>query len=134
MIFPVALFGGTEFVDPESYQSKAFDWLDSSFQSNFTDDELVQRYALASIYFATNGVSTSFTNSSLGNGVIFPWNNNENWLTAASECTWYGVSCQNGTGFVDKLEFVRMAFSFIPQFLAVSFPHLLHSLLLVLTG
>lgn len=106
VINPVALFNGIEFEDPESYQSKALAWLESSNLDPFNDDELVQRYALATIYYATNGVVTSFTNMSLGEGVVFPWNNETNWLSDESECTWARMTCNETTGFISGIDFV----------------------------
>ena len=42
---------------------------------------LVQRYALATIYFSTDGED---------------WENNDRWLSGSDECNWYGIECSGG--------------------------------------
>jgi hypothetical protein len=88
VIFPVALFGGAEFVDPNSYQSQALDWLCASSTAGLSDDRIIQRYSLASIYYATYNVSTIFTDIAFGSGIVFPWADSGTWLSDDNECTW----------------------------------------------
>jgi hypothetical protein len=107
----VALFGGEEFADPESYQSKALNWLcgpeSTAYETN--DAKMIQRYSLASIYYATYNVSTAFTDALLGNGTVLPWNIARDWLTATDECTWSNIQCdQQTTGSVIRLDFVSI--------------------------
>jgi hypothetical protein len=72
----------------DSPQSLALGWLSRSL--NFQElsfRQKVQRYAMATIYYATGGPS---------------WTNAESWLTTEPECTWFqgsiGDSCdENGT-------------------------------------
>lgn len=60
-------------------QSKALYWLtDNSEWDAYTDARKIQRYALAVLYFATNGDAS--------------WINSEGWLTDENECTWYTSS------------------------------------------
>jgi hypothetical protein len=57
VIKSVALKGGAEFEDPASYQSKALAFV-SAGSGDYTDEQLIQRYALASVHYATNAVIT----------------------------------------------------------------------------
>ncbi|CAB9523027.1 Leucine Rich Repeat [Seminavis robusta] len=62
--------------DPFSPQSKAFKWLfnDTAYLPHYSDDRILQRFALATFYHATNGPF---------------WANNENWLNHdVHECQW----------------------------------------------
>jgi hypothetical protein len=62
LILSVALQGGAEFNDPASYQSKALTWLISGSAAQWSDaQQVVQRYALACIFYATNAVINSCT-------------------------------------------------------------------------
>ena len=70
------------------------------------DAKVIQRYALGCIYYATNNVSTTFTDLLLGPGVVFPWNNERAWLTNTDECTWSNVQCDDNTGFIRRMDFV----------------------------
>lgn len=77
-------------------------WLLSSDTASFSDDKLVQRYSLASIYCATNEVTTVFTDVAFG-GFIFPWARSDGWLTDEDECEWANIEC-NDQGFVRILD------------------------------
>lgn len=85
----VALNGGAEFLNSTSYQSMARTSIVLSFRV-FEEWQIVQRYALGCIYFATFGVMHQFTRRS-----ETQWKNSTRWLTAAEECTWYGITCNN---------------------------------------
>ena len=76
--------------DKNSIQSRALSWLYASDRNDTSDHQLVQRWALASFYYATNG-----------NG----WLDNEGWMTTDDECTWFGITCIDG--IVHKLELVQ---------------------------
>ena len=95
-IQPVALQGGLEFNDPNSYQSQA---LARTEQQVGIDGQsvakIIQYYALFSIYEATNGVSNIITDSEgilSVPGWIVPtgWNSNN-----VDPCSggWFGVTC-----------------------------------------
>jgi len=61
----------------EKVSSRAFSWLkDSSFNSKYFNrpNKLVQRYALAALFYSLNGEE---------------WGNNEGWLSDEDECDWY---------------------------------------------
>jgi hypothetical protein len=58
-----------------SAQAKALMWLKSdALQNDYDSYRLRQRYALAVLYFATNGQA---------------WKNSTGWLSNASECAWH---------------------------------------------
>jgi hypothetical protein len=80
--------------DPKSAQSQSLQWLFES--SNFQEwplDRQVQRYAMATVYYATGGPSWS--------------NAGDNWLTNESECTWVQGSEGNFCGEKGKLLFLK---------------------------
>jgi Leucine-rich repeat (LRR) protein len=68
--------------DLSSPESLAAQWvaLEDPLSYDFTDDDaqprILQRYALAALYFART----------------VPWDNERNWLSA-DECAWYGIDC-----------------------------------------
>jgi hypothetical protein len=67
--------GGQALSDASSPQYAAFEWLRSPMNTGITSQQtLIQRYALASLYFSTTG--DAWTTSSL-------------WLTNTSECLWF---------------------------------------------
>jgi Leucine-rich repeat (LRR) protein len=74
---------------PNSPQAAALEWLSRPINEGFSTERLLQRYALATIYFATGGDTGRWTLSSL-------------WLTGSDECQWYSSSdspssiCLNG--------------------------------------
>lgn len=74
-----------------SPQAKAFTWLskDPSFQGGeYSDDRILQRFALATFYFAMGG----------GNDNSHEWNHHYNWLSRSiHECSWRGLSCNRAT-------------------------------------
>ena len=116
VILPVAIFGGSEFDDPRSYQSKALIWLqadaatdDGTGQVRLSARRLFQRYALACIYFATNAVSHSYTDLEFGVGWVDPWYNETGWLSAASVCEWYGVTCESSSSSSDDMYVVELS-------------------------
>lgn len=62
----------------------SFQWLlsDPELFSKYSEERIIQRYALASFYHSTDGQN---------------WKNNEGWLTDADECDWYTLlpSCDS---------------------------------------
>ena len=64
--------------DPTSPQSKALKWLESPTNSEILEDRrLLQRFALATLYYSTNGGD---------------WTNNAGWLSEEDECNWMSKS------------------------------------------
>jgi len=71
-------------LDEDTPQGMAFDYLlDNDICGKTT---IEQRYGLATLYFATNGLS---------------WTNNEGWLGENQECEWYGVICDTNPRATD---------------------------------
>ncbi|KAG7345697.1 RHS repeat-associated core domain containing protein [Nitzschia inconspicua] len=79
LIIAKSLDNGESLQDPQSPQSAALRWLQRPINDSFSDDQLVQRYALATLYYATGGDTGRWTASSL-------------WLTALNECQWFTTS------------------------------------------
>lgn len=98
VILPVAKEGGAEFDDPNSYQSQALSWLEGNANvDSYSDEQIIQRYGLASIYYSTFAVSTPATDTFLGAGVTpNGWTKSDGWVTDAEECTWFGIGCEGG--------------------------------------
>lgn len=90
-----------EFPDPNG---EAIDWLifQDPAQLDPCTDDLLQRYALVSFYFQTNGAS---------------WTDNAQWLSAASECSWTGISC-TANDSVQILSLRKYGSSYHPLLLA----------------
>ena len=72
--------GGAALRDTSSPQYAAYQWLDSSVNDAYEDNErkLIQRYALASFYYSAGGENWESGSSS--------------WLSSQDECTWYTTS------------------------------------------
>lgn len=103
-------FGGSEFESDETHQSKALEWtLTQDFPSEDIpltfDEQILQTYALACIYFSTNAVRSAWTDFHYGPDVALPgWFSNRGWVQNADEvCNWYGVTC-NDEMRVEKIE------------------------------
>ena len=107
VIRSVAIQGGAEFSDPNSYQSRALEWMQQNAHiDQFSTAQIVQRYALASIFFSTNSRSNAQTG-----GVVSPWFISTGWVTDDEECVWYGISCNPYDGSVRSIDLVR---TFLP--------------------
>jgi len=100
-IYGVARKGGAEFDDVFSYQSKALAWvqtltLPSPEIPNLTmEEQAVQLYALACIYYSTYASQNDWTDFHFGSeGALPGWFSNRGWLSdAESFCNWHGISC-----------------------------------------
>mmetsp|Transcript_3482 Transcript_3482/g.9625 ORF Transcript_3482/g.9625 Transcript_3482/m.9625 type:complete len:667 (-) Transcript_3482:128-2128(-) len=96
--------GGFSLQFTDSYQSKAFEWLEANHVAgDHTAARVLQRFALASIYYATYSVETPYTIQEIGPGLIFGWIRTDNWVQAQDECTWYGITC-NDEGLVEEID------------------------------
>jgi len=81
----------------------ALAWLEQSNTNGLTAERVIQRYALASIYFATNAVTTPFTDAAF-DGPPPEWRRKAGWVTDRNECEWDNVGC-NENGRVSRLDF-----------------------------
>lgn len=71
-VLTISFDDGETLLIPGSPQNRAFNWLaNDTFQGYYTDEKLIQRYSLASLFYNTNG-----------NG----WTNNSLWLDNGDEC------------------------------------------------
>jgi hypothetical protein len=92
---------GLNLVNPFTAQYEAFAWLDDTDDALLcaNDANLRQRYALAVIYFALNGREWSNCQADLIDdsniGHCTGNSTTTRWLSAHSECTWYGVACDD---------------------------------------
>jgi hypothetical protein len=93
LIMSNSLDQGTSLDDRNSPQFAAQEWLSRPINEEFSTERLLQRYALATIYFATGGDTGRWIMASL-------------WLTGSDECQWYSYSdspsniCSNGSDSV----------------------------------
>lgn len=110
-IFAVARFDGAEFQDPNSYQSKALTWVMTQtlpapqYANVSMEDQAVQLYALACIYYSTYSQPNDWTDFRFGEGEALPgWFSDLGWLETAGEvCEWHGITC-NEQFRVSKIE------------------------------
>jgi hypothetical protein len=78
---------GVSILAKGSPQNQAFTWLGKNASSTMQQqDRILQRYALAALYYSTDGPN---------------WLNNRGWLSDDDECTWFSSlawppSCSNG--------------------------------------
>jgi len=100
LIRSVALFGGSEFSDNSTYQSKSLNWLENSSTENLSDERIIQRYSLGCIYYATFEVETIFTIDLFGEGGVLPWRDSTNWVTDENECLWARLGCNEDNNVV----------------------------------
>lgn len=86
----VALNGKSDFEDEKSYRSLAKRaMVKDPLVEDYTYDQLQQRYALYSLYYATQPTL---------------WNESHGWKRkGVSECHWYGVSCDPTTNMVVRV-------------------------------
>ena len=82
LLSSVSYDGGEALRTPSTPQNRAFNWLAANSDlETYTNKRIVQRYALATLYFSTNGDS---------------WMTKERWLDNGDECSWWRSSnpCQ----------------------------------------
>lgn len=71
-------------LEDDTYTNSAYNWLlKNSDIEIYGNSRIRQRFALASIYYATNEGLNS-------------WDRDDGWITDQDECTWDGVRCENG--------------------------------------
>jgi len=91
-----------ELMDRRTPPGSAFQWLVNFDNVDPCEYETIQqRYALATLYFAT-----------IGDGWL---TNNSTWLSDESECVWSGVSCGKDEE-VTSLEICKWSFTFVASF------------------
>ncbi|VEU33888.1 unnamed protein product [Pseudo-nitzschia multistriata] len=125
VIDEVARDGGKEFKDPNSYQSRAKQWVltqnlpvdDSSTMT--MEQQAIQLYALACIYYATFSVRSEWTDVHYGLDLALPgWYSSGGWLGSAKDvCTnWHGLTCDDqGRIFKIQLDTNGLTGAFPPE-------------------
>lgn len=87
--------GGTDLQTPSTPQNDALRWLaGNTYLDTYSDEKKIQRYALATFYYSTDGDN---------------WTDKDGWLTDIDECVWYneaddGPFCSSSGG-VRELDF-----------------------------
>jgi len=82
------------FSSKTSPQFLAAAWLEESGGADMGDIRIINRFALATFYFATNGDKWTKCGRQSTNCV-----QSQEWLTAENECDWYGIQC-NGSQII----------------------------------
>ena len=75
-----------------SSRNQALVWLSSGNNYEFTYEERVERFALATLYASLDGVQ---------------WKRNDGWFSDDSVCTWDGVVCHDDDGMVKTVDLSR---------------------------
>eukprot|EP00980_Cylindrotheca_fusiformis_P011619 scaffold2747_cov104-Cylindrotheca_fusiformis.AAC.9 len=130
-IVSISLQGGTEFEDPNSYQSKALNFVLAYYGPSLTQEaeEMKQLYALSCLYYNTYGVSNLATDQfwlpKLPQGSALPgWRDDDRWMTTPSSssggdddhfCSWFGLTCTNQRVSIIDLHDNRMSGSLPPE-------------------
>jgi len=80
--------------DEDSPQGKVYLWVSTQdlinppLEPGEDDDQIIQRFVLATFYYATGGDG---------------WTNKEGWLGGSNECNWYKVICSGSVRMVTRL-------------------------------
>jgi hypothetical protein len=89
LLIPVSFDNGTALRTASSPQNKALIWLSNNTDLNsYLNATKIQRYALATLFYSTNGHS---------------WNEKAYWRTNRPECEWHAVSCDDNDS-IDRLD------------------------------
>jgi hypothetical protein len=84
LVGPDALNGTS---DRHSTTYAAYRWLSSDdSHGRYTPQQIRQRFALACLFFATNGGVTDVSGSS--------WKHTKGWMSHTEECHWHGLHCR----------------------------------------
>jgi Leucine rich repeat len=78
--------------DTNSPQHRAWKWIASVDQARLSasDSFMLERYALATLFFATAGVDGWEVEGSVPKAW---WKDQTNWMSSSGYCSWYGVIC-----------------------------------------
>mmetsp|Transcript_18901 Transcript_18901/g.46824 ORF Transcript_18901/g.46824 Transcript_18901/m.46824 type:complete len:342 (+) Transcript_18901:197-1222(+) len=74
-------------------ENQALIWLSTAENGLFSEAEQQQRFALATLFSATQGMQ---------------WSDKGSWMSNSDSCSWYGVECEGTTAAVVSLENNRM--------------------------
>jgi len=112
----------------ESAQARALNWVAASDKyDEYDENQRLQRYALASFFYATYAVRNAYVTQQV------PWTSAEKWLSDEHECDWEGITCEGPEGgkrVVTKLELEEHRISGTIPLDLVLLRESLHSLIL----
>lgn len=77
-----------------AYQTQARNSASAVLINNPSDAQIRNYYALACIYYATNGVPNPRTNELIPGATIPKWETDD-WINTEDYCTWFGVTCDS---------------------------------------
>jgi hypothetical protein len=87
-LIPVSFDNGTALKEQSTPQNEALNWLANNTNLNsYSNATKIQRYALATLFYSTNGTS---------------WDKKDEWMSNFDECAWVAVSCDDN-GSIDTL-------------------------------
>lgn len=93
LVLSRSLDGGDSLRDETSPQYSAYTWLTGNTNlAKYSEDKIIQRYVLATLYFSTDGDR---------------WVNNDSWLSNDDECSWHSPNRRtlcNLRGNVNELD------------------------------
>jgi hypothetical protein len=90
LLIPVSFDNGTALQTPLTPQNNALNWLaNNTHLDSYLDAKKIQRYALATLFFSTNGTS---------------WFKKDAWMSNEDECGWSKqITCPCENGSIEKL-------------------------------
>lgn len=95
--FVGSLYGGGDWLAKDISEclpeNQALVWLSTSENSQYSEEEQQQRFALATLFTATQGMQ---------------WSDKQSWMSNSDSCTWFGVQCDGTAAAVIGLENNRM--------------------------
>ena len=102
--FPGVLMSTSVFTDQNSYQYKARLAAGGVLEGTGAGSKkIIEYYALACLYYATNSVSNARTNSIIPGQALDPWKRTDEWINEPNYCLWYGIVCANPTFNVKQI-------------------------------
>ena len=106
IIGSIALQGGAEFDDENSYQSRALRYVEETRGLRWNDRDFVVYYALACIYYASFGQPNKWLIQEYGPNTQFGgWSRSRHWMSQSiDKCRWEGIDCNPYTGTIDELK------------------------------
>ena len=94
-----------------SPQNQALVWLSTAENSLFSEEKQQERFALATLFSAAQGMQ---------------WSDKQSWMSDSDSCSWFGVECDGTSTGVISLENNRMKGT-VSVFVCIASKHLLES-------
>ena len=106
--------------DPTSAQRHAYQWLsENALLDEYSHEQILQRYAMATIYFSTNGDD---------------WFFNDGWLSDDEECDWYNRAGRRACNPRGELKSLELDYNNLNGELPIEVGHLSEMERLILRG